>query len=113
MDVAIQNCLPGLEKDHARAFAVKYDGSNFLLNAPPTDADVLKFLHNAAFSEFTLQKIKRMCVHSIDDFQEERDLLIERKDVDKALEAYQRLYLSIVIFQEIQLGMGYIPLTVI
>ena len=26
LDVAIQNCLPGLEKDHARAFVVKYGG---------------------------------------------------------------------------------------
>ena len=113
MDAAIQNCLPGLEKGHTRAFAKKYGGPDFLLSAPPADADVLKFLHNEAFSGFTLQKIKRMCEHSIDDFQEERDLLTKREDVDKALEVYQQLYLSTTIFQEIQLALGCIPLTVI
>lgn len=112
LDAAIQDCLPSLEKDHAQAFAGKYGGSDFQTYAQPSDADVLKFLHNEAFSKFTLQKIKRMCEHSIDDFQEERDLLPKREDVDNALKAYQQLYLSTVIFQEIQLALGYIPHTV-
>ena len=81
-----------------------------MLSAPSADANVLKFLHNVAFFEFTLQK---MCEHSIDDFQEERDLLTKREDVDKALEAYQQFYLLIIIFQEIQLALGCIPLIVI
>ena len=80
---------------------------------PPCDADVKKFLENVAFSAFTIQQIRRMCHHSVEDIEEERDLMNKREDMEKALVAYQRLYLSSEIFHEIQANLGSIPSTAV
>ena len=47
-----------------------------------------------------------MCYHGTNDPEEEVELLQQRENVEKALLAYQRLYMSSEILQTIQHALG-------
>jgi len=106
LEAVIERCSPSREKEHAKAFAEIYGGPDFRKTEPPTDACIESFIHNEAFSAFTFQQLRRMCYHGIDGPEEEIELLQQRENVDKALLAYQRLYISSQIFKSIHSALG-------
>lgn len=112
-DEAIKNCSPRLEKANAMAFAKRYGGLNYTQIAQVTDANVSSFLHNEAFSGFTIQQIKWMCHPTTDNIEEEMNLLQKREDVERALMEYQRSYLSSEIFHKNKVAMSALPSTTI
>ena len=111
LEAAIERCSPGPEKDHAKIFAEIYGGPDFNNIEAPTDPCIESFIHNEAFSAFTIQQLRRMYYDGVDGPKEEIELLEQKKNVDKTLLAYQRLYMSSQIFKPLQDALGSIRAT--